>query len=161
MYELTAHSCHEVRRLSRSPEETRALGRAVGRHAEPGDLITLRGDLGAGKTVLVQGMAEGMDISGPVVSPSFTLIHEHAGRLKLYHLDLYRLATPELPEIGIDEVLGGDAVVAVEWSERLPRVLQGDALEIELTHGEEDDTAQYRVVRGGTAGEETAGGGAC
>ena len=137
---MTAHPLQEQRYVSRSPEETRALGRALGRQAQPGDLITLRGDLGAGKTVLVQGLAEGLGVSGPVVSPSFTLVHEHEGRVKLYHLDLYRLATPDLPDIGLDDVLGAEAVVAVEWSERLPTVLQGDALEIELRHGEEDET---------------------
>ena len=134
-------------------EETRALGRLLGRH-RAGDVITLRGDLGAGKTTLVQGLAQGLEVTGLVVSPSFTLIHEHEGRVKLYHLDLYRLATAELPDIGVDDILGAEAVVAVEWSERLPASLQVEALEIELKYADaEEARALVLRARGPAAGD--------
>ncbi len=140
---MAADPQEEFLHTSHSPEETRALGRAVGRHVQAGDLITLRGDLGAGKTTFVQGLAEGMEVTEPVVSPSFTLLHEHPGRVKLYHLDLYRLVTADLPDIGLDDVLGAEAVVAVEWSERLPADFTGDALEMGLGFG---DTAEARRI---------------
>lgn len=143
---MAASPPEDVHYISRSPEATRALGRALGRRAQPGDLVTLRGELGAGKTTLVQGLADGLGATGPVVSPSFILLHEHPGRVMLYHLDLYRLTTADLPEVGVEEVLGAEAVVAVEWSERLPVGLRGDALEIELSYGE-DERARQVVLR--------------
>ena len=139
---------------TRSAAETRRLGRVVGAHASPGDLVTLRGDLGAGKTTFVQGLAEGLGVEGQVVSPSFTLIHEHPGRVRLYHLDLYRLGPQELPEIGIEEVLGSQAVIAVEWSERLPPSLSGEALEVELAFVEgEDGSRRFTLRARGPRGE--------
>lgn len=149
---MAANPQDDLLYISRSPEETRGLGRALGRHVQAGDMVTLRGDLGAGKTTLVQGLAEGMGVTGPVVSPSFTLIHEHPGRVTLYHLDLYRLATAELPDIGLDDVLGAEAVVAVEWSERLPAQLAGDALEIELGYAEDDDARRVTLRAKGPRG---------
>lgn len=140
--------------MTRSAEETHRLGRTVGAHAQPGDLITLRGDLGAGKTTFVQGLAEGLEVQGQVVSPSFTLIHEHPGRVRLYHLDLYRLGPQDLPDLGIEDVLGAQAVVAVEWSERLPPSLSGDALEVELAFVEgEDEWRRFTLRARGSRGE--------
>lgn len=132
---------------TRSAAETRRLGRSIGLHAYPGDLVTLRGDLGAGKTTLVQGLAEGLGVEGHVVSPSFTLIHEHSGRVPLYHLDLYRLGPQDLADLGIEEVLGASAVVALEWSERLPPSLSGDALEVELSFVDGEDESRRFTLR--------------
>jgi tRNA threonylcarbamoyladenosine biosynthesis protein TsaE len=128
-----------------SPEQSRRLGRLLGAHAQPGDVILLRGRLGVGKTVLVQGLAEGLGVTGLVTSPSFTLVHEHAGRTRLYHLDLYRLRAADLPDIGIDDVFGAEAVVAIEWSEHLPPDLPRDALEVEIEFGEEADARRLRL----------------
>jgi tRNA threonylcarbamoyladenosine biosynthesis protein TsaE len=108
------------------------MGRILGVHVRPGDLLLLRGPLGAGKTTLVQGLADGLKVEGPITSPSFTLVHELSGRVKLYHLDLYRLQATDLAGIGIDDILGAEAVTAIEWSERLPPNLAGDALEVEI-----------------------------
>src|SRR5262245_13327048 len=126
-----------------SPEAMRSLGAATARRLPPGSLGVLTGPLGAGKTVFVRGMAEGLGIDPETVrSPSFTLVNEYgpspAGR-RLVHLDLYRLEQPgEVEELGLADYLGGDAIVAVEWGERLPaRLLAGSVrIAIEDAGGE-------------------------
>ncbi len=107
--------------ISHSPAETEALGEQWGRAAQPGQVIALSGDLGAGKTQLVRGLARGLGVTSRVHSPTFTLVNEYSGgRLKLFHLDLYRLETPEqLHSAGIEEFLQPDGVAVIEWAERL------------------------------------------
>ena len=113
---------------SSSPEETRRLGEALGRAAEAGDAILLSGELGAGKTVFVQGMARGLDFQGPVSSKSFVLLGEYAGRITLYHADLYRLeSAAEVEELALEEI-SSDGVLVVEWPERGDVVLPGERL---------------------------------
>jgi len=105
---------------STSPEQTRALGEAVGRLADAGDLIALTGELGAGKTLFVGGLARGLGVDPAtyVSSPTFTIMHRYGGRLPLYHIDLYRIETPEaFASLGLDEYLQGDGVAAIEWAE--------------------------------------------
>lgn len=107
--------------ISRSPEDTFALGVTWGQEAEPGLVIALSGDLGAGKTQLVKGVACGLGIDTRVHSPTFALVNEYSGgRLPLHHLDLYRLETPaQIAAAGLEECLAGtDGVVVVEWAER-------------------------------------------
>ena len=104
---------------------TRSLGVTLGQFLPPGSVILLKGDLGSGKTTLVQGIGEGLGITEPIVSPTFTLINEYTeGRLPLYHLDLYRLEPVEVTALhletyweGVEFPLG---IVAIEWAERLP-----------------------------------------
>ncbi len=119
-----------------SVSQTRAFGEAIGRSL-PGRLtIALVGPLGAGKTQLVKGIAAGnaVDDVSKVTSPTFTLVHEHPGRLHLYHLDAYRLRGPdELLALGIEEMIRADSVVIVEWADRAASILRDDALWIELT----------------------------
>ncbi|HTL74276.1 MAG TPA: tRNA (adenosine(37)-N6)-threonylcarbamoyltransferase complex ATPase subunit type 1 TsaE [bacterium] len=107
--------------ISHSPAETESLGEQFGRAAQRGLVIALSGDLGAGKTQFVRGLARGLGISGRVHSPTFTLVNEYGGgRLKLFHLDLYRLETAEqILSAGIEEYLKPDGVSVVEWAERL------------------------------------------
>jgi tRNA threonylcarbamoyladenosine biosynthesis protein TsaE len=107
--------------ISHSPAETEALGEQFGRAAERGRVIALSGDLGAGKTQFVRGLARGLEISGRVHSPTFTLVNEYGGgRLKLFHLDLYRLETAsQISSAGIEEFLEPDGVAVIEWAERL------------------------------------------
>jgi tRNA threonylcarbamoyladenosine biosynthesis protein TsaE len=136
-----------VLHTTRSAAETRALGRRLASHVQPGDLLCLRGELGAGKTTLIQGLAEGLGIADPVTSPSFTLVHEHAGSLPLIHIDLYRLGGSDIADIGLEEVIDSDAVVAVEWSERLPPRLARDALDIDITFDEADDDTRRIHLR--------------
>jgi tRNA threonylcarbamoyladenosine biosynthesis protein TsaE len=107
--------------ISHSPAETEALGEKFGRAARRGGVIALSGDLGAGKTQFVRGLARGLEISGRVHSPTFTLVNEYGGgRLKLFHLDLYRLeTTAQILNAGIEEFLQPDGVAVIEWAERI------------------------------------------
>jgi tRNA threonylcarbamoyladenosine biosynthesis protein TsaE len=107
--------------ISHSPAETETLGENFGRAAERGLVVALSGDLGAGKTQFVKGLARGLGIAARVHSPTFTLVNEYGGgRLKLFHLDLYRLETREqILSAGIEEFLQPDGVAVVEWAERL------------------------------------------
>jgi len=105
-----------------TPEETTALGEAVGRAIEKPVVIALFGDLGSGKTVWVKGLAAGLGVSPdyPVTSPTFALVNEYEGRLMLFHADLYRLSgAADTEDLGFDEILSGKGVVAVEWAERM------------------------------------------
>jgi tRNA threonylcarbamoyladenosine biosynthesis protein TsaE len=107
--------------ISHSPAETESLGELWGRDAQRGLVIALSGDLGAGKTALVRGFARGLGATTRVHSPTFTLVNEYGGgRLKLFHLDLYRLETAEqIHSAGIEEFLQPDGVAVIEWAERL------------------------------------------
>ncbi len=114
-----------------SPEETKSLGKKIGAAIESGILIALSGDLGAGKTLFVQGLASGLDVPQGhyVTSPSYTLINEYPGRFKLFHIDLYRINSEnDLEDIGIHEILSGSGVVAVEWAERLNQAMPAEYL---------------------------------
>ena len=117
-----------------SPSETQALGRRLGERLRPGDVVALYGSLGAGKTVLTKGIAEGLGISSlHVTSPTFVLVHEHTGRLRLFHLDAYRLKSGEdLDALGVDEILFGDGVTVIEWADRVSSILPAERLDIEI-----------------------------
>ena len=107
--------------ISHSPAETEALGERFGQTVKHGQVIALSGDLGAGKTQFVRGLARGLGVSGRVHSPTFTLVNEYGGgRLKLFHLDLYRLETShQILNAGIEEYLSPNGVAVIEWAERL------------------------------------------
>lgn len=106
--------------ISHSPEETESLGERWGRDAQRGLVIALTGDLGAGKTQLVKGLARGMGVTSRVHSPTFTLVNEYTGgRLRLFHLDLYRLETrAQILSAGLEEYWQPDGVAVIEWAER-------------------------------------------
>jgi tRNA threonylcarbamoyladenosine biosynthesis protein TsaE len=105
--------------LTSSEEETTAAGERFALRLNAGDVVLLHGDLGAGKTAFVRGLATGLGAPpGDVSSPTFTLVQEYRGRLTLYHVDLYRLQPVEVGDLGLDELSEGNAVVAVEWAER-------------------------------------------
>ena len=111
---------------TRSEAETVSLGRRLAERLEPGAVVLLYGNLGAGKTAFVRGLAEGLGASpDEVTSPTFTLIQEYAGPTPLYHVDLYRLTPAEADDLGLDELLAGDGVVAIEWADRLARPVEG------------------------------------
>ncbi|MEN6438306.1 MAG: tRNA (adenosine(37)-N6)-threonylcarbamoyltransferase complex ATPase subunit type 1 TsaE [Syntrophobacter sp.] len=121
---------------SPSEECSLLLGRMIGELLEPGDILALRGELGAGKTLLVRGIARGLGVSPDVrvTSPTFTIINEYSGRLYLYHLDLYRVSGPdELETLPWEESLFGRGVAAIEWPDKLGRLLPSERVEIVLT----------------------------
>lgn len=118
-----------------SVAETFALGRRLGALLGPGDVVALLGELGAGKTYLTKGIAEGLGVEDTrrVTSPSFVLVKEYAGRVHVYHLDAYRLkGAEELLAIGSDDILGGDGVSIVEWADRVAEAIPEERLEVEI-----------------------------
>ena len=122
-----------------SETETAAAGRQLAARVHPGDVVLLTGDLGAGKTAFVRGLAEGLGIdASEVTSPTFTLIQEYSGgRRRLYHVDLYRLKPIEVDDLGLDELTSEGGVTAIEWPDRLPRPFQG-AIEVRIEHGHDN-----------------------
>ena len=129
---------------TQSEEETAAVGRELASSLLPGDVVLLSGDLGAGKTAFVRGLAEGLGVSrDEVSSPTFTLIQEYrGGRLPLFHVDLYRIEDPrEFDELGLDEI-AEDGVLAIEWAERYPRP-PAHAVRVSIAHAGE---SERRVV---------------
>lgn len=138
---------HSVCISSRSVEETRHIGQMIGEMADSGVLIALKGDLGSGKTALVQGLARGLKVPETVyvTSPSYTLINEYPGRLPLFHIDLYRLSDLDFEDIGLYDILDTPAaVIAIEWAERLPPdiFVEGLALRMDIT----GDTTRNIVI---------------
>jgi tRNA threonylcarbamoyladenosine biosynthesis protein TsaE len=123
-----------------SLEETLRFGERLGRELQRGDVVALFGDLGAGKTALVKGIARGLGITQEVTSPTFTLVHEYAGgRLPLFHVDLYRLNNLEQAlAIGIEEYWNGPGVTAIEWSEKIESLLPATATRIRITAADND-----------------------
>jgi tRNA threonylcarbamoyladenosine biosynthesis protein TsaE len=112
--------------ISESEEETEGAGAALAERLRAGSCVLLFGSLGAGKTAFVRGIAAGLGVaSGAVSSPTFTLIHEYAGRLRLYHVDLYRLEGGEADDLGLEELESSGGVVAVEWAEKLRTPVPG------------------------------------
>lgn len=117
-----------------SSEDTEILGEKIGSSLEPGTFIALYGDLGAGKTTLTKGIAKGLDVPDLVHSPTFNLIHEHYGRLPVYHFDVYRLqGAADMEDLGYEEYFYGDGVAIVEWPEKISDVLPEDRLEVHIT----------------------------
>ena len=118
--------------LSSREEDTFQVARALGNILEAGDVVALTGDLGAGKTVFCKGVGEALGIpSGRIVSPSFTIVTEHRGRLPLSHIDVYRLSSEEeARDIGLDEIVSGNRVCLVEWAEKIRILLPNDCIRI-------------------------------
>lgn len=120
-----------------SSQQTRELGRKIGSLVQPGEslLLALCGDLGCGKTVLVQGLARGLAVPRDyyVTSPTYTLIHEYPGRCRLFHVDLYRIEdAAAIDDIGLDEIFQQDGVIAVEWADRLDERLPAEYIRVQM-----------------------------
>ena len=132
-----------ITRRTGSAAETRALGRALGRAAAPGTVLALTGPLGAGKTQLAKGVAQGLDVATVVNSPTFVLMNEHEGRLRLFHIDAYRLDDPEdaLAAGLLDERQAG-GVTVIEWADRLEGWLPPERLDIRIAAVADDDRAR-------------------
>ena len=124
--------------LTTSEEETSAVGARLGASLHAGAVVLLYGDLGAGKTAFVRGLAEGVGApADEVSSPTFTIVQEYPGRLMLYHVDLYRLEEREVDDLGLEELVLGDGVVAIEWAERW-RGRPDDVIEVRIEDAGED-----------------------
>jgi tRNA threonylcarbamoyladenosine biosynthesis protein TsaE len=123
-----------------STDETLELARAVAELLRPGDVVSLVGELGAGKTVFARGVARALGVTELVVSPTFTIVREYEGRVPLVHVDVYRIdAVQELHDLGFEEVVRDDAVTLVEWGDRIDGLLPGDRLDVRLAPGAADD----------------------
>ena len=119
---------------TRSPEETYELGKKIGQQARPGQVYTLTGDLGVGKTVFTQGVAAGLGITEPVSSPTFTILQIYEeGRLPFYHFDVYRIGDiEEMEEIGYDDYFFGEGICLIEWAELIEEILPKDRISITI-----------------------------
>jgi tRNA threonylcarbamoyladenosine biosynthesis protein TsaE len=149
---MTAGIPHTHRLSTHGPEETHALGERLGELLQAGDVVTLSGELGAGKTALAQGIGAGLGVTEPVSSPTFALVHEYRGRVPVWHLDTYRVRTlDELIDLSWQDVLNGGGVVLVEWPERIAAGLPAERLEILLAYGEGDTREITLTALGGRA----------
>ena len=130
--------------LSHGADDTEALGTALAALLAPGDVVVLRGDLGAGKTTLVRAAARALGVEGPVTSPTFAIANSYQGRLPVAHLDAWRLGDPDDEELGLAlEAVGDDAVAFIEWPDAVLHGLPRPRLQVDIAHGGGDE----RVVR--------------
>ena len=129
-------------------EETRRIGRIIGESAAPGDVYLLTGPLGAGKTCLTQGIAQGLNVDGHARSPTFVLMTRYHGRLTLHHADLYRIDHPaEAWDLGFEDIVAaGQDVLIVEWADRADEIFPEDALWIDLDYGVDTEPASCEVI---------------
>lgn len=119
--------------VTRTPDETRTVGAGLAELLVPGDVISLTGDLGAGKTTFVQGAARGLGVGEPVVSPTFVLVREYRGEVPVYHLDVYRLdRLQEVIDLGFEDLLDPSGVIFVEWGDAIDALLPDEHLRVEL-----------------------------
>ena len=124
--------------VTRNKEETQRLGALLSKHLHPGDVLLLRGELGAGKTTFTSGLAKGLHIADDVVSPSFNIMRCYfEGDIPLYHIDAYRLEGQNI-EIGLDEYIEGDGVCVIEWPDYISPLLPDETISITITYGKED-----------------------
>jgi len=141
---------------TRSARETERAGERLAGLLAPDDVIALTGDLGAGKTCLVQGVARGLGIDEPVTSPTFNLLLVHPGRLPLCHIDLYRLErAEELDDVGFYEALESGSACLIEWGDRFPETLPADHVSVIINRGA-GDTRTFEVRGGGPRSDELA-----
>ena len=131
--------------ISHSPEETEAIGQALGERLKPGTVLAYLGDLGMGKTAFTRGLARGLGCRGRVTSPTFTIVNEYDGKIPLFHFDMYRLTDSEdLFDIGWEDYLERGGVCAVEWSERISDALPEDTLYVTIAR--HPDGENWRII---------------
>ncbi len=121
--------------ISNSAEETEQFGHKLAQQLKPGDVLAFFGDLGSGKTTLIKGICNGLEVEADITSPTFTLIHEYSGRLPVYHFDFYRIANSrEVWELGGDEYFSGEGVCLIEWADKIQDFLPESRIEIHLSN---------------------------
>lgn len=142
--------------ITKGPMETRAVGRQLAEKLRAGDVLLMYGDLGAGKSEMTRGIAEGLGVTETVTSPSFTVLNVYeSGKIPLYHFDWYRLeSAEEIYELGMDEYLGGDGIAVVEWPTQCPDAIPEDHLKIEIVPVDEN-TREIRWIPQGAFRETT------
>jgi tRNA threonylcarbamoyladenosine biosynthesis protein TsaE len=119
--------------ITKSPEETKKLGKEVSKLVKPGDLLAFYGELGAGKTCFIQGISEGLKVKDYVTSPSFTIINEYQGKIPIYHFDVFRVSNiEEIIELGYEEYFYGEGLTVIECAEKIENLLPKDHLKIEI-----------------------------
>ena len=145
MMQITTHSA----------DETQALGQKLASRLAPGDVIAYFGDLGAGKTAFTRGLAQGLGITDPVTSPTYTIVNEYlSGRIPLFHFDMYRLSSSdELFDIGWEDYLSRGGVCAVEWSENVEDALQ-DAIRVTIEKDADEPDTRHITITGGARFED-------
>jgi tRNA threonylcarbamoyladenosine biosynthesis protein TsaE len=137
-----------LRFCSASPDETRTIGERLGAALAPGSVVLLRGPLGAGKTVLVKGIARGLGVADEIISPTYTIVADYPGRIPLVHVDLYRVEGEEqIDGLGLDDLLAGPGVTVVEWGEKLEGMLSGRQA-VRATISLEPDGGRCIVIEG-------------
>jgi tRNA threonylcarbamoyladenosine biosynthesis protein TsaE len=139
----------ELTSIAATEEDTVAAGRKLGARLAAGSTVLLYGDLGAGKTAFVRGLAEGLGIDpADVSSPTFTIVQEYRGpRLTLQHVDLYRLAPAEVADLALDDLLDEATIMAIEWAERLPRTPPDPVVTVRLSHVEDGRRLEINSTR--------------
>ena len=140
---------------TRSADETQALGQKLASRLAPGDVIAYFGDLGAGKTAFTRGLAQGLGITDPVTSPTYTIVNEYlSGRIPLFHFDMYRLSSSdELFDTGWEDYLSRGGVCAVEWSENVEDALQ-DAIRVTIEKDADEPDTRHITITGGPRFED-------
>ncbi len=132
---------------TQSAEETAAEGERLGRRLKRGDVVALFGNLGSGKTVFIRGMCRALGVTCGVHSPTFSMVHEYAGHVPVFHVDLYRVGGwADVASLGLDEAWRVGAIMAVEWAERAGDALPAGAIRVELLHGDGENERRIRVV---------------
>lgn len=139
-----------------TPQETFCVGKKIGENARPGQIYTLTGDLGVGKTVFTQGVAAGLGITEPISSPTFTIIQEYeTGRLPLYHFDVYRIGDiEEMEEIGYDDYFFGNGVCMIEWAELIEELIPENSIHVTIEKDLERGFDYRRITITGLEGWE-------
>ncbi len=131
--------------ISQSTEDTINTGIKIGKKLKPGDIIALKGNLAAGKTTITKGIAISLGVNDEVTSPTYTLISEYEGSIPLYHMDMYRIESiEEFEMLGADELLFGNGISVIEWSERIEEYLPANHIVIDI-HRNEDDTRNIKI----------------
>lgn len=131
--------------ISRSPDETQAVGARLGARLGSGAVVACTGELGAGKTCFLQGLARGLGVTADVTSPTFVLVNQYRGRLPVYHLDAYRTGSlTELVDLGLEEMLHGDGVTVIEWADKLVPLLPARTIHVSI-HGLGDEPREIRI----------------
>ncbi|MDP2972867.1 MAG: tRNA (adenosine(37)-N6)-threonylcarbamoyltransferase complex ATPase subunit type 1 TsaE [Deltaproteobacteria bacterium] len=141
---------------SKSPSETIRIGKTIGSSLQAGDVVALMGELGAGKTQFIKGLAQGVGVGKSVYvsSPSFTLINEYKGEIPFYHIDLYRLEEEkEAEELGLEEYFHGEGITEIDWADRIPSLLPGELLRVNI-HYTGKQTRSIELVAKGKRYEE-------